>query len=432
MKRYQSWGRIDAEPSRVYALSDRQMALPTASFSMLPFGNGRSYGDVGLNRGGALLDTAGLDRFIDFDPASGILRCEAGVQLDHILSLAVPQGWFLPVTPGTRFVTVGGAIANDVHGKNHHVAGSFGCHVRQFELLRSDGSRRLCSPQHDADWFGATIGGLGLTGLITWAELQLRRIANPFLWTEAIRFRNLQQFIELDAEVAPRHEYTVAWLDCLAGGAGRGRGIYFVGDHAPSLTQLPLYQARRRRLPLTPPWSLVNGLSLRAFNQLYYHRPLATGQTLTHYEPYFYPLDSLLEWNRMYGPRGFYQYQCVVAPEAGAQALDRLLQAIARSGQGSFLAVLKRFGDQASPGWLSFPRPGYTLALDFPNRGDATLQLFRELDAVVLDHGGAIYPAKDATMPAEHFRHYYPAWQRFSAFVDPAFSSSLWRRVMAA
>jgi FAD/FMN-containing dehydrogenase len=396
---------------------------------MLAHGNGRSYGDVCLNDGGTLLMTRGLNRFIDFDRSTGRLRCESGMLLKEILDFIVPQGWFLPVTPGTRFVTVGGAVANDVHGKNHHIAGSFGHHVLRFELMRSDGQRMTCGLQELPEWFAATVGGLGLTGLITWVELQLVPIANAYMWTESSRFSSLDEFWAINKDAEQRWPYTVAWIDCLSGGKGGARGIFNSGAHAPAQHELPCYRETSRRVPFTPPVSLVNSLSLRAFNYAYYHQPIKSGVALNHYTPYFYPLDGLLDWNRIYGRKGFFQYQCVLPPEQSAIGIKELLHRIAASGQGSFLAVLKTFGSKPSVGMLSFPRPGATLALDFPNLGETTHHLFRELDAVVRDANGALYPAKDARMPPELFRSSFPRWEEFSAFIDPGFSSSFWRRM---
>lgn len=425
-----SWNRWpQLEHAGWLPMYDRSRALPECDGTMLAFGNGRSYGDVCLNEGGSLLKMRGLDRFIAFDPTSGRLRCEAGVLLSEILSLVVPRGWFLSVTPGTRFVTVGGAIANDVHGKNHHAAGSFGHHVRAFELLRSDGSRRLCSLTENADWFAATVGGLGLTGCIVWAEIQLMPIANTFMCSQSQRFTSLTQFWELNQEAESRWPYTVAWIDCLSAGNGRVRGILSTGAHAPPQAELPPYVERKRRIPFTPPVSLVNGFSLRLMNSAYYHRPLKKGVVLSHYAPYFYPLDGLLQWNRIYGRRGFFQYQCVLPPAAGRQGIAELLERISRSGQGSFLAVLKTFGNKPAPGLLSFARPGPTLALDFPNQHTATQRLFNELDAVVRAVGGTLYPAKDARMPADLFRAGYPMLEQFTRFLDPRFSSSFWKRI---
>lgn len=425
-----SWGRYPpAQPRSVRVLRDRYTGLQASPGPMLPYGNGRSYGDVCLNNGGELLATRGLDRFIAFDRGAGILRCEAGVLLADILRLVVLQGWFLPVTPGTQFVTVGGAIANDVHGKNHHQAGSFGCHVRALELLRSDGERLLCSPTQNVPWFAATVGGLGLAGLITWAEIQLAPIANPFLWATSKRFGSLDEFWQINAEAEARYPYAVAWIDCLAQGNAMGRGVFFAGEHAGAQDQLPFFRKREWRVPFDPPISLINRLSLTAFNGLYYHCPFTGQAVLTHYVPFFYPLDSILEWNRIYGHRGFFQYQCVLPPESSRDGLKTLLREIGRGRAGSFLAVLKTFGEIRSPGMLSFPRPGATLALDFPNRGETTLKLFERLDAVVAEAGGALYPAKDARMAPSMFRRGFSAWETFSGFVDPRFSSSFWRRV---
>jgi len=438
---FQSWGRVLREPHEALGLSSRHAPLPMPTGSggtVLPFGNGRSYGDSNLNPGGALLLGAQLDRFIDFDPATGVLRCEGGVLLHTILKLIVPQGWFLPVTPGTQFVTVGGAIANDVHGKNHHLAGSFGNHVRCLELLRSDGTRRLCSPTEHTEWFDATIGGLGLTGLITWAEIQLKRVANPCMDSESIRFRSLEEFFALNAASERDFEYTVSWIDCAFEGKRLGRGLFNRANHAPAVIDtsrvpkgLPATLAdTAKRVPLTPPISLINTLSLKSFNTLYFHKQWNDVERgLVHYRPFFYPLDALLEWNRIYGPKGFYQYQSVVPPERALATTRQMLQTIAHSGMGSFLAVLKQFGEPRSRGMLSFPQPGTTLALDFPNSGPKLMRLFDELDRIVLAAGGRLYPAKDGRIGAAIFQAGHPQWRAFSEFVDPRFSSGFWRRV---
>jgi FAD/FMN-containing dehydrogenase len=359
--------------------------------------------------------------------------------LSQILRHCVPQGWFPLVTPGTQFVTVGGAIANDVHGKNHHRAGSFGNHVLQFELLRSDGTRRVCSPGQNADWFSATIGGLGLTGVITWAQLQLRRIENPYVDSETIRFRSLEEFFEISRASESGYEYTVSWIDCAFAGKRLGRGLFSRGNHSPP-GMYPTHQPaahrgaeddHRRRVPMTPPFSLVNAMTLKAFNWAYFHRqPRDRSRTVQHYRPFFYPLDAVLEWNRIYGPKGFYQYQCVVPNDRAALSIRQLLDSIAASGMGSFLAVLKQFGTPPSCGMLSFPTPGTTLALDFPNRGPRLHRLFETLDRVVLDEGGRLYPAKDGRMGPAIFKSSYPRWREFLAYVDPRFSSAFWRRVM--
>ena len=429
--RAESWGRYPRVEQQVLAMMHRDAALPQPAGSLLPYGNGRSYGDSCLNGGGSIVRTRGLDRFMSFDAASGVLRCEAGVLLSEALELCLPRGWFLPVTPGTKYATVGGAVANDVHGKNHHVAGSFGVHVRAFELLRSDGERLQCAPHENPEWFAATIGGLGLTGLITWAEIQMKRVPGPWLDTETHKFADLDGFFALSTGAEGRHEYTMAWIDCVSRGAALGRGLFTSAEHAETPADVVEPRSGRLGIPFTPPLSLVNRVSLKAFNGLYYHRQRGeVRRTLQHYDPVFYPLDGIRNWNRMYGPRGFLQHQCVIPMKEARQGLEELLKQIAASGQGSFLAVLKLFGDKPSPGMLSFPRPGATLALDFPNAGPGTFRLLERLDAIVAAAGGAVYPAKDARMSGAHFRQFFPSWERFQAYIDPRFSSSFWRRVM--
>lgn len=426
-----SWGRYPVTTEQVVALTDRHAPLPVDDRKMLPLGNARSYGDSCLNDGGVLLAMRGLDHFIAFDPTTGVITCEAGVLFSEILDLVTPQGWFLPVTPGTRFVTVGGAIANDVHGKNHHRAGTFGHHLLAFELLRTDGTRMHCTASRNADWFAATIGGLGLTGVVTWATVQLRRISGPWMSTESHRFGSLPAFFELSGESDRDYEYTVSWIDCVARGNALGRGLFSRANHAPASPDIrPAAGSGGLGVPLTPPFSLVNPLSLRAFNQLYYHRQRKTvTHATTHYQPFFYPLDSVANWNRIYGPHGFLQYQCVVPSEAAESTMAELVSVISAGGAGSFLAVLKQFGNKPSIGMLSFPRPGVTLALDFPNGGAATFALLDRLDAIVDGVSGAVYPAKDARMSGARFRRYFPKWEAFSRFVDPGISSSFWRRV---
>jgi FAD/FMN-containing dehydrogenase len=427
-----SWGRYPASrPARVQRPASRPHTLPDSKIPMLAYGNGRSYGDSCLNNDGLLIDMGGLDRFINFDPATGILECESGVLLADILELVVPQGWFLPVTPGTQFVSVGGAIANDVHGKNHHVAGTFGRHVLALELLRSDATAMICTPQDNAEWFAATVGGLGLTGLVTKATIALKRIEGPFMDVDTLRLDNLDAFFEVSAASDRDYEYTVAWVDCTARGAKLGRGWFMRANHKPALGQQP--DPRKRSGPTFPfvaPISMINRATLRPLNTLYFHRKRKPrSRDSQHYQPFFYPLDGIKHWNRAYGPHGFLQYQCVV-PHADARAsIAELLERIAAAGMGSFLSVLKVFGDIESPGLMSFPRPGATLALDFPNNGPATFALLNQLDAVVRAAGGAVYPAKDARMSSAAFAQYFPAMDRFKGFVDPAFSSDFWRRV---
>jgi len=425
---FSSWGRYPAVIQDGSFLQDRFASLPSTSRTMLPYGNGRSYGDVCLNPGGIVVSGQRLDRFIAFDEAAGVLRCEAGVLLADILSVFVPRGWFLPVTPGTKFASVGGSIANDVHGKNHHTAGTFGCFVKGFELLRTDGSRCYCSETSHPDLYRATIGGMGLTGFIVWADIALKRIPGAGMDEEVIRFPSLKEFFRISEE-SEGHEYTVAWVDGAASGPSLGRGLFMRANH--SSQPVP---AHRKGLPLfvpfTPPLSLVNAFSLKAFNALYYRQYWQDEVCRTvHYDPYFYPLDGIGHWNRMYGPKGFLQYQCVVPLDSGYESIHAMLKCIADSGMGSFLAVLKVFGDKVSPGLVSFPMPGVTLAMDFPNKGDKTLALFSRLDAIVNAEGGRLYPAKDAHVSAAMFQKSYPQWERLESLRDPGIMSGFWARV---
>jgi FAD/FMN-containing dehydrogenase len=389
---------------------------------------GRSYGDVCLNPNGVLWTTAGLDRFVQFDESTGRLVCEAGVLLGDIQRMAIPRGWILPVTPGTQLVTVGGAVANDVHGKNHHVHGSFGDHVRWLKLARTDGEIIECGPKLSPDWFTATVGGLGLTGVIVEAEIQLRRVVGPWLETETVPYADLDEFFALADESEAGWEHTVSWIDCIAG--GRGRGLFMRGNWT-EVHARPEPKGCRVTMPFTPPVSLVNGLSLRAFNSLYFTlKKWRAGRKITHYKPFFYPLDNILQWNRIYGPRGFFQYQSVVPREVGRDSVHAMLSEIASAGAGSFLAVLKTFGNRQALGMMSFPQPGVTLALDFPNKGRRTLRLFERLDAIVGEAGGRIYPAKDARMPRELFEAGYPRLAEFLPYRDPGISSAMSRRLM--
>jgi FAD/FMN-containing dehydrogenase len=436
-KRYQSWGRYPNVSQEVRKLYWRDDPLPVAARgnkSFLPFGNGRSYGDVCLNDGGMLFDCRLLDHFIQFDTETGVLRCEAGVLLSEILQLTVAKGWFLPVTPGTQFVTVGGAIANDVHGKNHHKSGTFGQHVRCFELLRSDGTRMTCSPNKNEQFYGATIGGLGLTGVITWAEIQLHPVKNAFIDQEVIRYGTLDEFFALARDADQTYEHTVAWIDCLATGKSLGRGLFIRGNYAETIEgRAPKTPAMRLTFPIDPPFGLINGLTLKLFNKLYYRKQLPDrASAQVHYRRFFYPLDGIHAWNRIYGSKGFFQYQCAVPTDQMEEAIREILTRIDRAGTGSMLGVLKLFGDRPSPGWLSFPMAGATLALDFPNNGMKTLRLLDQLDDVTRSVGGRVNPSKDARMGAKDFQLGYSNWTKMADCMDPHISSTFWRRVTAS
>lgn len=425
-----SWGRLSSAEHAVRRFTNR-VTVPDQLRAAGPgvcFGMGRSYGDVCLNPGGTLWDMAGLDRFIAFDAETGVLTCEAGVLLRDIQRLFVPRGFMVPVNPGTQFITVGGAIANDVHGKNHHRHGSFGDHVPRLRLARTDGTVIDCGPDREPGLFSATVGGIGLTGAILEADIRLRRVASPFIDADLVPFACLDEFFALSDASEPDFEHTVSWIDCVSGGGGRG--IFMRGN--PSASQHgPAPGAGRLTVPFVPPVSLVNSLSLRLFNTLYYAlKKRAAGPSLVHYEPFFCPLDNVGEWNRIYGPRGFYQYQSVIPREHGRAATQAMLGEIARSGNGSFLAVLKTFGERQGLGMLSFPRPGVTLALDFPNKGASTLRLFERLDAIVREARGRLYLAKDARMPRDLLESGYPRLAEFLTHRDPGISSAMSRRLL--
>jgi decaprenylphospho-beta-D-ribofuranose 2-oxidase len=421
------WGRFPTALARICSPSSAgtlRSCLDTPG-TEIPFdgiarGQGRSYGDSAL--AGRVVQTSNLDSLLAFDDVSGILHCRSGVTLGEILRLLAPRGWFLPVLPGTQHVSVGGAIASDVHGKNHHRDGSFCDHLQSLDLLLPSGEILRCSRTDQPALFHATCGGMGLTGIIVEAALQLRRVQGPEIVQRVRVSRCLDECFEQIESHADAH-YSVAWLDCMARGASMGRSVLFTGEHADSGQPAsqhgtPGADPRPRRLPLSVPLNapaaLLNRHSIGAFNAAYHalHRRRkdahARGQRL-HYQQYFFPLDAIAHWNRLYGRRGFLQYQCVLPTAASLAGITRVLQLVNAAGKGSFLSVLKKFGP-ANGNLLSFPMAGYTLTLDFKFENDL-LPLLTTLDDTVLDHGGRLYLAKDARMSAETFRRCYPRWQ---------------------
>ena len=373
-------------------------------------GLGRSYGDSSLAP--QLIDTSRLDHFLAFDPDSGQLRCEAGVSLAQILATFVPRGWFLPVTPGTKYVTVGGAVASDVHGKNHHVAGTFCDHVMALRVALPSGDLVECSPSVNPELFRATCGGMGLTGVIVEAEFRLHRIASAYIDQTTCKARNLAEVMALFEEHAAA-PFSVAWIDCLASGPRLGRSLLNVGDFAPR-GYLTAGKPPTLAIPVDLPGATLNRHSIRAFNALYYGRVRqARISERVHYEPFFYPLDGIGQWHRMYGKGGFTQYQFVLPRAAGLQGMRSIIERIAQSRRGSFLAVLKAFGP-GNDNYLSFPTEGYTLALDF-KLDPGLFRLLEELDHAVLDYGGRIYLTKDVRMRGSTFKRSYPQWEAFAA-----------------
>ena len=425
-----SWGRVVKTEHLVHepAFADEIPALLSADRPSIGYGLGRSYGDVCLNHGGSLIRMHRLDRVLAADWERGVIRAEAGVSLDATLRLAVPKGWFLPVTPGTKFVTLGGAIANDVHGKNHETAGTLGCHVRALGLLRSTGELMEVGPDRDPAMFAATVGGLGLTGLVLWVELQLAPVRSAWFDTGTLRMRNLDDFFD-HASRSRDWPYTVAWVDCLARGSALGRGLFTRGRHAEEGDLSVHREHSIARIPADAPATLLSIPIVRALNLVYARRPGVERHRRLHYDPFLYPLDTIQDWNRLYGRSGFFQHQSVVPLKCAPEALQRLLELTAAYRQGSFLVVLKLFGNRSSPGLISFPIEGATFALDLPNRGPATLELLMRMAEVVVEAGGRLYPAKDATMSGDAFRAGFPRWRELEARRDPALMSDFWRRV---
>lgn len=410
--------------------------------SAVAMGQGRSYGDAALNDGGHVFLSERINRVLAFDANKGILRAEAGITLDDILNLIVPHGWFLPVTPGTRFVSLGGAIAADVHGKNHHHDGSIGAYVCQLQIALPGGKWLDCSPLEHPDVFWATVGGMGLTGFIGEAELRLKRIQSAYVLSHHRSADNLAELIDFFSN--PDHDapYTVAWIDCLAKGQSLGRGIFMAGNHAlpddlpkDFATQpFELRPLKTLSIPLNFPGWVLNPLSIGLFNSVYFAALARKRESfVTDYRSFFYPLDGIGHWNRMYGQRGFLQYQCVVPERNAYETLHQLLKRVSESRHASFLAVLKRMGP-VGQGMLSFPMAGYTLALDLTLGNPNLFKLLDDLDDLVIQSGGRIYLAKDARLSPKAFRAMYPRYEEWLAVrnrLDPdhCINSSLAKRL---
>lgn len=427
------FGRVNPPATRVLSADDAIALLRSRNArpgSMLGFGNGRSYGDSCLNAQGWVADMRSMNRILTFDPDTGVLEAEAGVLLADIIAYAAPLGFFPAVVPGTEFVTLGGAIANDVHGKNHHRRGTFGRHVESMMILRSDGRTQRLIPMMSSRLFEATVGGMGMTGLILTATIRLMRVPSPDIIEQVTPFRDLREFFDLAPQADARNEYAVAWVDQLASGRDVGRGLLITGNHAPA-GETSALKGRRRGLavPFQLPLTVLNRPVLKAFNAAYrWSKGRKAEPHSVGYRSFFFPLDGVRDWNLLYGPHGLYQHQSVVSEEAAPRTVAALLAAARDAGQGSFLTVLKRFGTLRSPGILSFPRAGYTLTLDFPNRGQRTLALLARLDRITIDAGGAVNPYKDARMSPETFAASFPDWRAVEAVRDPAFMSDFWSR----
>ena len=437
------WGRTSPSVATVTAAGDdaelAQVVTEAGRRGVLARGLGRSYGDAAQNGGGVVVDMTARDRVLSVDTGTALVEVEAGISLDRLMRVVLPLGLFVPVTPGTRQVTVGGAIAADVHGKNHHVDGSFGCHVVSMDLLGADGAVRRLGPESELFW--ATVGGMGLTGLILRATLRMKKVESAYCLVDTERCTDLDDLMGRMSEGDDRYTYSVAWIDCLAGGSSLGRSVLTRGwaatrDQLPRRLRDRALDFRPRQLAVAPPGipsGLLNRTTVAAFNEAWYRKaPRERRGEIQSIAAFFHPLDGVGEWNRIYGPKGFLQYQFVV-PFGAEETLRRCIQMLSDTGQASFLAVLKRFG-AASGGHLSFPTPGWTLALDVPIGAPVLGDLLDRLDEEVLAAGGREYLAKDSRLPASSIARMYPRldeWRAVRRAADPdgVFTSDLARRL---
>jgi decaprenylphospho-beta-D-ribofuranose 2-oxidase len=412
-----NWGNypvIEAE-DRLFTFENELKRIHTQFSYYIPRGNGRCYGDASLAK--QTITTTQYNKVLFFNDNSGIFECQSGITLDQILEIIVPKGWFLPVTPGTKFITVGGAVASDIHGKNHHIDGSFSSHVQELDVLIPSGEIINCGKEKNEDLFEATCGGMGLTGLITRVVFTLKKIETSFIAQKQIKAANLDEMLKL-FERYKDYTYSVAWIDCLQTGKNFGRGILMLGEHARQnelpvkykFLSLSLPPKRRTKLPFYLPSFVLNKITVKLFNTLFYYKNFKKEiNNLIFYEQFFYPLDGILDWNKGYSRKGFIQYQFVL-PLESKEGLINILKTISKKGLGSFLAVLKIFGKQDS--LISFPMEGYTLALDIPVSKNL-FSILDELDELVLLSGGRLYMSKDARMKASILKNGYPRLSEF-------------------
>jgi decaprenylphospho-beta-D-ribofuranose 2-oxidase len=440
--RLTGWGRFPAETCNLFR-PEKQRDIEVALVDgdqphYISRGLGRSYGDAALNAESGVISHVRLNRFLSFDPKTAILECEAGVSFAEIGDVFLPRGYFAPVTPGTKFVTIGGAIAADVHGKNHHRDGTIAGFVVDMTLLLPSGAVMVCSPTVQERVFWATVGGMGLTGIILSARLQLRRVESAYILVDYEKSADLDGALRAFADTDESYQYSMAWMDCLARGRSLGRSVLMRGNHAPAARVVrdrqPLTPPRKRVLgiPFAPPFGVLNRLTVGPFNAVYYRQHRDRTNQLVNVDSFFYPLDSIHHWNRLYGKRGFVQYQVAFPLEGGREALIALLERFVASGRTSFLTVLKRFGP-GNAGLLSFPFEGYTLTLDLPVTDDLP-NFVRGLDELIVQRGGRVYLAKDALLAPETFAVMYPRLGEFlevKRSLDPLskLSSTLARRL---
>lgn len=435
------WGRYP-RTDQVVERPEKACQLGINNGSTLARGQGRSYGDAALNSGGHVILTERLNRFLEFDKTTGLLKAEAGVTLEEVLDAMVPQGWFLPVTPGTKYSSLGGCVAADVHGKNHHHDGSFCEHVTELVIVDKDGNRNTCSRDENSELFWATVGGMGLTGIIETVSFKLAPIETAYMKVKHRRAGNLEVAFSLMENDAYDDKYSVCWIDCLARGKNMGRSVLMTAHHAtkpevPLMAHDPLTFKKRKPKNFKREWPgfMLNPLSIKLFNAMFYWREGRRGEFLTNYNKFFYPLDRLHNWNKMYGKRGFVQYQFVLPKDHARPGMKKAIELLSKSGRGSFLAVLKRLGP-GSGGVLAFPEDGYTLALDMPLSNDL-VEFLKKLDEIVLEHNGRVYLAKDSRLPAGTFKKMYPRLDEFLEVkrkIDPEnrFTSDMAKRLEIA
>ena len=419
LKRISNWGNYPNVRVKFHEFEDIHTLreLLTQSQDIIPRGTGRCYGDSALAP--QVVSTLRYNKFLAFDDKEGIIRCQSGVILADVLDVVVPSGWFLPVTPGTKLISVGGAIASDVHGKSQHKAGNFSDHVLEMELMLGDGTVVKCSKDENPNLFWTTCGGMGLTGVILNATLSLIPVETAYIRQEAIKAKNLDHLMDLFEE-SETWTYSMAWIDCLVKGNKLGRGLIMRGEHATladletkdqKRNPLILKPAKKLNVPINFPGFALNGLTVRLFNMLYYHKQLRSMvKSIVTYDTFFYPLDSISNWNRIYGKRGFTQYQFILPKDVSRAGLTKILEKIAERSMGSFLAVLKLYGKQN--GYLPFAMEGFSLALDFPIT-DGLFEFLEELDEIVLEYGGRLYLTKDVRMNKRMFMQSYPNVERF-------------------
>lgn len=438
----EGWGRFPRHETKIIGcrLPHDLAAATTSASGVIARGNGRSYGDASIGEKATLL-CRGLDRMRAFDPDTCELTVEAGTMLSDILASFMPRGYFPPVVPGTKFVTVGGMIASDVHGKNHHRDGGFGDHLTSLRLMTADGQSITCSRDQNPELFLATIGGMGLTGIIEEATFPLKPIETGWIMQETTVAPDLDAAVRA-LKASDGSTYSVAWIDCLSRGASMGRSLVYSGEHAtraeveammPGADLYPGPRQAKLGLPLDFPGWALNRASVAAFNEAYFRAGARKAGTphLVHWEPYFFPLDGINQWNKLYGARGFLQHQCVVPDGEAIAVLTRILERFARSGKGSFLAVLKKLG--AGAGVMSFPIEGYTLALDLPV-SDSVFPMLDEIDRIVVEAGGRLYMAKDARQSRSIFEASYSRLNEFRELrrttgADQRFNSRLATRL---